>query len=327
VATLTKPNQTEKELLKMKKLHTLTEPQKVTALVAPLPLVALVASVALLAHYIDFTSAVFIVVALLFIGSIATGVVVAVVKDEHLARVVRGYRALNTENKESALYIGELRDKVRALTAERDELAHSADYSDLAQSYNSLCATYEALQVERDNLREVSQARALNAETLRAQVAELTERVEVLQESRADWRTAYDKVRAERDALVASLANARERLASDGSDLVEHDLADKYSDKLHTFTNAVYHFGWALIEDGDLFESAKFALLAIHGENLTETASAQVFRDYVLDIYADDDAPTTPTPTDYTHSASTALLIGTLDRAYEVNGETRYPLA
>jgi hypothetical protein len=225
----------------MKKLQNLTEPQKIIALVAPLPLVALVASVALLNYYIDFTSAVFIVVALLFIGAISSGVSVAVVKDEHLARVVRGYRSLNTENRDSARIIGELRDTNRA--------------------------------------------------------------------------------------LVASLANARERIARDGSDLIEHDLADKYADKLHTFTNAVYHFGWALIEDGDLFESAKFALLAIHGENLTETASAQVFRDYVLDIYADDDAPTTPTPTDYTHSASTALLIGTLDRAYEVNGETRYPLA
>lgn len=29
----------------------------------------------------------------------------------------------------------------------------------------------------------------------------------------------------------------------------------------------------------------------------------------------------------YTHSASTALALGTLDRAYKVNGETRYPLA
>lgn len=222
----------------MKKLHSLTEPQKVCALIAPLPLVALVASVALLAHYIDLMSALFIVVALLFIGAISSGVAVAVVKDGHIARIVRGYRALNAECSDSARTIGELRDTNRA--------------------------------------------------------------------------------------LVAQLANARERLAETGIDLVEHQQADKYADKLHTFTNAVYQFGWALIEDYDLFESAKYALLGIHGKNLTETASAQVFRDYVLDIYADDDAPT---PTDYTHSASTALLIGTLDKAYEVNGETRYPLA
>lgn len=31
--------------------------------------------------------------------------------------------------------------------------------------------------------------------------------------------------------------------------------------------------------------------------------------------------------TNYTHSASTALLVGTLDKAYKVDGETRYPLA
>ena len=99
-----------------------------------------------------------------------------------------------------------------------------------------------------------------------------------------------EKVQAENRALVASLANARERLARGGSDLVEHEQADKYADTLHTLTNAVYHFGWALIEDGDLFESAKFRLLALHCETLTDTAKAQAFREYVLDIYADDDS-------------------------------------
>lgn len=100
----------------MKKLQNLTEPQKLTALVSPLPLVALVASVALLSFYIDLMSALFIVVSLLLIGAISSGVVVAVVKDYELARVVRGYRALNAENADSARAIHELRETNRTLT-------------------------------------------------------------------------------------------------------------------------------------------------------------------------------------------------------------------
>lgn len=222
----------------MKKLQNLKEWQIVGIFSALGASVAYASVVAIFAHTLDLLPVMTLCAVLVGITAVAVGVTVGMVKDEQIARIVRGYRALNAECSDSARTIGELRDTNRA--------------------------------------------------------------------------------------LVAQLANARERLAESGSDLVEHQQADKYADKLHTFTNAVYHFGWALIEDYDLFESAKYALLGIHGKNLTETASAQVFRDYVLDIYADDDAPT---PTDYTHSASTALLIGTLDRAYEVNGETRYPLA
>lgn len=159
--------------------------------------------------------------------------------------ITNGYRALNTENADSARIIGELRDKVRALTAERDEL---------------------------------------------------TERVEVLQESRADWRTAYDKVRAENLALVASLANARERLADYGCDLVEHDKADEYADKLHTLTNAVYHFGYAMVEDSDLLNGAWDTLRGIDGTELTDTAKAQAFADYVVFIYSDEPEFTITTP-------------------------------
>lgn len=77
---------------------------------------ALVASVALLSFYIDLMSALFIVVSLLLIGAISSGVVVAVVKDYELARVVRGYRALNAENADSARAIHELRETNRTLT-------------------------------------------------------------------------------------------------------------------------------------------------------------------------------------------------------------------
>ena len=129
---------------------------------------------------------------------------------------------------------------------------------------------------------------------------------------------------------VARFAHARELLAETGLDLVEHEQADTYTDKMRILKSALYHFGWALVEDSDLYESAKFALLSIHADKLTETMSAQVFADYVLDIYADDIEPTavTPATSDYTYSASTALLIGTLDKAYSLaNGETVYPLA
>lgn len=255
----------------MKKLHTLTEPQKVTALVAPLPLVALVASVALLAHYIDFTSAVFIVVALLFIGSIATGVVVAVVKDEHLARVVRGYRALNTECSDSARIIGELRDTNRA--------------------------------------------------------------------------------------LVANLAHARERLADGGCDLVEHDDADAYADELqkaHGETQSLVNLLRVVLDPSH--DEHRVAMTDL--VRFTEGGEALGMRDETIVWYADAiwngegysdddlnrlarirenyglteaDYPEATekeyTETAYTASASTALYFGTLDKAYEVNGETRYPLA
>ena len=126
-------------------------------------------------------------------------------------------------------------------------------------------------------------------EKVQAELASVTNGYRSLNTENADSARAIQQLRDENRALVASLANARERLARSGSDLVEHEQADKYADTLHTLTNAVYHFGWALIEDGDLFESAKFRLLALHCEPLTDTAKAQAFREYVLDIYADDD--------------------------------------
>jgi chromosome segregation ATPase len=174
---------------------------------------------------------------------------------EQLESVTSGYRALNTENADNAKHIGALRDRVRALSAQvsdlqeenaltASELADSEHRENIAtadlkrareigENLNNIhreqVARIGELTAERDNLREISQARALNAEKLRAEVRELTERVEVLQESRADWRTAYDKLR--------------------------------------------------------------------NGQN------------------------------NYTASASTAFALGTLERAYEVDGETRYPLA
>jgi len=251
----------------MKKLQNLTEPQKVIALIAPLPLVALVASVALLTHYIDLMSALFIVCALLFIGAISSGVAVAVVKDEQIARIVRGYRALNTECSDSARIIGELRDTNRA--------------------------------------------------------------------------------------LVADLAHARERLADGGCDLVEHDDADAYADELreaHGETQSLVNLLRAVLDPShdehltamnDLNGFTAMGSQGMDDEGLIWYASAiwngegyscdDLNRlDRMREIYEISEPVRTEkvyTETAYTCSASTALLFGTLDRAYEVNGETRYPLA
>jgi len=108
-----------------------------------------------------------------------------------------------------------------------------------------------------------------------------------------------EKVQAENSALVADLANARERLARDGSDLVEHEQADKYADKLHTLTNAVYHFGYAMVEDGDLLNGAWDTLRGIDETELTDTAKAQAFADYVVFIYSDEPEFTITTPANY----------------------------
>ena len=326
----------------MKKLQNLSEVQKLGALGIFLASLGYASIVALLASKFDLLATMTLCALLVAFGAITTGVIVGMVKDETLARVVRGaryttnaiiaerdelsdllensradlrderarvrvlsaqvmsdteqlesvtngYRALNTENADNAKHIGALRDRVRALSAQvserdaelallREELADSlyreknasGDLARLREINNGLQAEHRAsitksanyqiernravntvdelrtelesvesqlndshsreteLRAERDAEREISQARALKAEKLRAEVADLTERVEVLQESRNDWRTAYDKLR-----------------------------------------NGV---------------------------------------------------------TGYTHSASTAFALGTIDRAYEVDGETRYPV-
>ena len=113
------------------------------------------------------------------------------------------------------------------------------------------------------------------------------------------YNSELEKVQAENRELVVSLANARERLADYGCDLVEHDQADKYADKLHTLTNAVYHFGYAMVEDGDLLNGAWDTLRGIDETELTDTAKAQAFADYVVFIYSDEPEFTITTPANY----------------------------
>ena len=96
------------------------------------------------------------------------------------------------------------------------------------------------------------------------------------------YGSELDKVQDENTALVADLANARQRLADYGCDLVEHDKADKYTDKLHTLTLALWAFGYAMVEDSDLLNGAWDTLRGIDGTELTDTEKAQAFSDYVV---------------------------------------------
>jgi hypothetical protein len=204
----------------MKKLQNLTEPQKVALLVAPLSLTALVASVALLTYYIDFMSALFIVVALLFIGAISSGVVVAVVKDEERIIVQR-----SASRRQNAL---------------QDELRDMRDMN--------ACETFSLV-----NLLTIA-----------------------LDPMHAD----YYEARADLRAFIPVM---------------------------------------------DSEELTRYAVARWNGEGYSDDDMNTLAR--YRETFGGYDMPETDNDTNYTHSASTAFAIGTLDRAYVVNGETRYPLS
>lgn len=257
----------------MKKLQNLTEPQKVIALVAPLPLVALVASVALLNYYIDFMSALFIVVALLFIGSIATGVAVAVAKDEHTARAVRG-----------------IRYTLNAVRVERDEL--SDKYDALENDYAMSVRSYKSeLELVRANKYEL--------------VAKLAHVRDLLQKSECETQSLVNLLR-----VVLDPSHDEHRVAM--TDLVRFteggEALGMRDETLVWYADAIWN--------GEGYSDDDLNRLALIRQNygLTEADYPEATeKEY--------------TETAYTNSASTALYFGTLDKAYEVNGETRYPLA
>lgn len=179
------------------------------------------------------------------------------------------------------------------------------------------------------------------------QVTELSDAIYKLERDNARLAhssfDAIEKLSGEYDALklsletlteqnrdtVARFAHARELLAETGLDLVDHEQADAYSDKLHTLNHALWAFGYAMVEDSDLLNGAWDTLRGIDETELTDTAKAQAFADYVVFIYSDEPefTITTPAKLEYTSSASTAFMVGTLDKAYLVGNETRYPLA
>ena len=204
----------------MKTHKNLTEPQKVALLVAPLSLTALVASVALLTTYIDFMSALFIVVALLFIGAISSGVVVAVVKDEE--RIIVQRSATRRQN------------------ALQDELRDMRDMN--------ACETFSLV-----NLLTIA-----------------------LDPMHAD----YYEARADLRAFIPVM---------------------------------------------DSEELTRYAVARWNGEGYSDDDMNTLAR--YRETFGGYDMPETDNDTNYTHSASTAFAIGTLDRAYVVNGETRYPLS
>ena len=259
------------------------------------------------AQRVDAVGALVLSLTVCALGALGSGIVTSEVRDNN-ARVLR-----NRLHKLHSAQVLELSNAIVKLETHNDNYA---------RKYSALVIDNTATELLNKQLstiaRDMNKSRiTANAEhrQQRAQIDALTLSLETLTEQNRD--------------TVARFAHARELLAETGLDLVEHEQADTYTDKLRILKSALYHFGWALVEDSDLYESAKFALLSIHADKLTETTSAQVFADYVLDIYADDVEPTAviPATLEYTYSASTALLIGTLDKAYNLaNGETVYPL-
>ena len=231
----------------LSKWNTLTEPQQIAVMVAPLPLTALVASVALLTTYIDFMSAVFVVVALLFIGSISTGVVVAIVKDEE--RII----------------------------AQRDA----------SRRYNAVKDTNRelALSLERATLNENGLLNLVRVLTCASVTATVLDR--------------KDYTSPEYQSMLADMQETLENLRA--FVLIDGELTN---DRLAWYAEG-FHNGYCTTID-----------------NLAELDRLNAKADYIFD--GGDAVIDEPT---VTHSASTAFMLGTLDRAYEVDGVTVYPLA
>ena len=101
--------------------------------------------------------------------------------------------------------------------------------------------------------------------------------------------------------------------------------------QLETVTRGAWIMAWALCEDSDLSTSCLSTLHGINKLEVSDEAKHLKFVETEIAFYAEidqDGRGVDPTITDYTYSASTALLLGTLDKAYSVVGDdTRYPLA
>lgn len=231
----------------LSKWNNSTEPQKITVMVAPLPLLALVASVALLNTYISFTSAVFIVVALLFIGSIATGVVVAVVKDEERIAVQR----------------------------------------DASRRHNALQAKHRQLELSLEcaTLNENGLLNLVRLITCASVTATALDRKDY---TSRDYQMMLQEMGDTLDQMVNFV-------------ILDGELTN---DRLAWYAQA-FHNGYCTSIDN----MVELDRLNAKVEFITDGGDAVI------------DEPT------FTHSASTAFMLGTLDRAYEVNGETVYPLA
>ena len=154
------------------------------------------------------------------------------------------------------------------------------------------------------------------------------EYADTLASMEADYRDeCYNTKRlsGEVEALRAKVANLQLNYATDMDTLGASLEARDYT--IAKLQDGAYHMAWALCEDGDLRDDAFTTLKAL----LTTEAHkrAQAFADTEVSFYAsvEHDGHEAPTEADYTASASTAFLIGTLDKAYLVGSETRYPLA
>lgn len=222
----------------MKKLRQLNELQQAQAVAVSMTVLGLFASTALLAHSIDFMSAVFITVSVMSIGALGSAVVALTVKDIEVSRVVSKYsahlRKVSDSSANKDQEIEWLREELS--DSEHREKIASGDLARMREINNGLQAEHRAsvsrIEVLLAKVREQEftrlQLSKIN-DKLTAQIDEQETEIDTLAQSRNDWREAYDKLR--------------------------------------------------------------------NGESK------------------------------YTHSASTALVLGTLDKGYLLNGETVYPLS
>jgi len=138
-------------------------------------------------------------------------------------------------------------------------------------------------------------------------------------------------------ALV--LAGALATISALGAFIVTSELRDNnakqlrarmsrlHTQQVNTLSDAIVKLENRYDTLNDLYNES----VITHARDKSRLVSLREQRDALalrIAIQGDIDATLCPTVTDYTHSASTALMLGTLDKAYALaNGETVYPLA
>lgn len=130
----------------MKKLRQLNELQQAQAVAVSMTVLGLFASTALLAHSIDFMSAVFITVSVMSIGALGSAVVALTVKDIEVSRVVSKYsahlRKVSDSNANKDQEIEWLREELS--DSEHREKIASGDLARMREINNGLQAEQRA---------------------------------------------------------------------------------------------------------------------------------------------------------------------------------------
>lgn len=185
-----------------------------------------------------------------------------------------------------------------------------------------------------------SELRDDNAKQLRARMSRLhTQQVNTLSDAIVKLETHNDNYARKFAALV--IDNTATELLNKQLSTIARDVNKgritanaeyrQLRAQLETVTRGAYLMAWALCEDNDLRDSCLSTLHGINKLEVSDSAKYLKFAETELQFYSEidqDGRDVAPLVTDYTHSASTALVLGTLDKAYSLaNGETVYPLA